>query len=128
MAFWKPVVVGVDSTPESAGAAAKGWNIAAAADTSCFLVHGMREVLDVSAIPSAEFNPEDVNERLAGVVHHRLTSAFLGEVPPEALDRVEVRLGNPTWALRRAVQDHDAGLLVLGGKHHAPPANWRCIP
>ena len=41
-----------------------------------------------------------------------------------AIDQLQVRLGNPSWVLAGAVEESQAGLLVLGGKHHAAPVRW----
>lgn len=122
---WKPVVVGVDDSTESASAAAMGWKIAQAAGTDCYLVHGTREV---SAIPVAPplppFDPAELSEQLTQAARTRLEGILSGTVPAAVLEHFEVRLGNGAWAIRHAVEDHDAGLVVVGGKHHAPPARW----
>lgn len=122
---WKPVIVGVDESPESAGAAAMAWKIAVAAGTECYVVHGTREV---SAIPVSPpplpFDPNQLGKRLAEAARQRLEEAIRGHVPPEVLKHIEVRLGNGAWALLHAVEEHGASVVVLGGKHHAPPARW----
>lgn len=122
---WKPVIVGVDESPESAGAAVIAWKIAVAAGTECYVVHGTREV---SAIPVSPpplpFDPNRLGRRLTEAARQRLEEALRGHVPAEALKHIEVRLGNGAWALLHAVEEHGASLVVLGGKHHAPPARW----
>jgi nucleotide-binding universal stress UspA family protein len=124
-AGWKPVIVGVDQSPESAGAAAMGWKIASAAGTECYLVHGTHEVSAISVSPPPlPFDPDKLTKQLTEAVYRKLKEALRGHVPPEALKHVEVRLGNGAWALHHSVEEHDAGLVVLGGKHHAPPARW----
>ena len=53
---WKPIVVGVDESPESACAAALGWRIAQAAGVTCHFVHATRDIrgsLDVGQTQEA---------------------------------------------------------------------------
>src|SRR3990172_3613915 len=42
---WKPIVAGVDASPQAATAAAFAWRIAQAANTECFFVHGRPPLL-----------------------------------------------------------------------------------
>jgi nucleotide-binding universal stress UspA family protein len=53
-----------------------------------------------------------------------ICDTLAGQVPGEALDCIDVRMGNPAWVLDQAVGEYEAGLLVLGGKHHAAPVRW----
>lgn len=122
---WKPIIVGIDDVPESAAAAAMGWKIATAAGTRCVLVHGSREA---SAIPVSQppgpFDPDDLSQRLRAAAKRKLEATLQGRIPAQALEHLEVRLGSGAWALAHAVREHDGGLVVLGGKHHAPPVRW----
>lgn len=122
---WKPVVVGVDVSPESAGAAALGCKIASAAGTTCHLVHGTRAVTAIPVSPPPlPVDPVTLTKQLTEAAARSVKAALGGYAPASALENLEVRLGNGAWALRHAVEDHEAGLVVLGGKHHAPPARW----
>ncbi len=122
---WKPVVVGVDVSPESAGAAALGCKIAAAAGTTCHLVHGTRAVTAIPVSPPPlPVDPVALTKQLTEAAGRKVKQALGGHAPAAALESLEVRLGNGAWALRHSIEDHDAGLVVLGGKHHAPPARW----
>lgn len=122
---WKPIIVGIDHSPESAAAAAMGWKIASMAGTKCVLVHGSREV---SALPISPppwpFDSGELSKRLSAAARRKLEATLQGQVPADALEHLEVRLGNGAWALCHAVTEHGGSLVVLGGKHHAPPARW----
>lgn len=117
---WKPVVAGVDASREGALAAAMAWAVAEAAQVSCRLVHVTR------ALPSvpAGIDADQVAASVASDARQRVADALSGNAPPESLDRIEVREGNPAWVLGQAVREDGAGLLVLGGKHHAAPVRW----
>ena len=117
---WKPVVAGVDASREGALAAAMAWAVAEAAQVGCRLVHVTR------ALPSvpAGMDADQVAATVASDARQRVADALSGNAPPESLDRIEVREGNPAWVLGQAVREDGAGLLVLGGKHHAAPVRW----
>lgn len=121
---WKPIVAGVDASPESAAAAATAWKISVTADTGCFLVHATRHPSDIPIFVEAQADMDELAQRMTAASRQRLEDALRDHVPARALERVEVHLTNPTWALKHAVEEHDAGLVVLGGKHHSPPARW----
>src|SRR5207245_5041475 len=54
----------------------------------------------------------------------RVTAALSGRVPPKTLDEMIVRLGAPAMALKQAVAEVDAEIVVLGGKHHSTLGRW----
>src|SRR5262245_50390810 len=96
---WKPIVVGVDASPEAAWAATAGAALAKAGGTTCHLVHATRAV--VPAVALAEL-PERIEELAAAelaqarkAVEHRLHSV----VPQALLDRLVVRPGRPARVL-----------------------------
>jgi nucleotide-binding universal stress UspA family protein len=117
---WYPVVAGVEDSPDSVPAAALAWRMAQAAGTACHLVHVMRELPRVPH-PADE---RDVAAQATAAARERLVAALHEAAPAEVLDRLEIRRGNVTWELAAAVRHHGAGLLVLGGKHHAAPVRW----
>ncbi len=115
------VIVGVDATPAGALAAATGWTVAQAAGVPCRLVH-------VTPAPSAAARGVpaqlDLIEGLIAAARSHVVDALSGHAPDDTLRAIEVLVGNPAWELRRVITDTSAGLLVLGGKHHAPPVRW----
>jgi nucleotide-binding universal stress UspA family protein len=54
----------------------------------------------------------------------RLLEALQGKVPRPVLDRLDVRFGPAPIVLKEAIQESDADLLVLGGKHHSALGRW----
>jgi nucleotide-binding universal stress UspA family protein len=116
----QPVIVGVDASPAGVLAATTGWAVSFAGDVPCRLVHAIRP-------PSALAVDPESSALLDGLLaksRAEIIETIRHHVPPEALDELEIRLGNPTWVLRQAVADASAHLVVLGGKHHAAPIRW----
>lgn len=124
MSVWKPIIVGVDGSKESIHAALTAWEIAGKAATSCYLVHGTGEVEDIPLMLSVDVALAELQEHITAKTRQRLEEALRGQVPPALLDQLEVRLGKPAWAIAQAVGQHDASLLVLGGKRHTAPVRW----
>jgi nucleotide-binding universal stress UspA family protein len=65
------------------------------------------------------------------LMQQQLDAALLGlqatierSLPPEALRQLEVRSGRGAAAVTQAARDHQAGLIVLGGKHHSALGRW----
>jgi nucleotide-binding universal stress UspA family protein len=54
----------------------------------------------------------------------RLARALLPHVPPRVIADLDVRLGRSGPVLAAAAAEHDAGLLILGGKHHGMVGRW----
>jgi nucleotide-binding universal stress UspA family protein len=108
---WKPIVVGVDGSPEAASAAVFAAGLAQRAATACRLVHASRDALGSV--------PEPGGEQRAQVV------AALGtRVPAAVLETLMIRRGRPAAVLNGAVATLGAELVVLGGKHHPALARW----
>jgi len=121
---WGPIVVGVDGSSESAGAAKLGYRIARAADENCYLVHATP---DAWAPLTAVGDPKQVHETqrlLLGVARHRVAQTFRDTVAPELLEELDVRLGHSAVVLQDVARERGAGLLVLGGKHHSALERW----
>src|SRR5438477_1448081 len=118
---WQPIVVGVDASPEAAGAAGFACRMARVAGTSCHLVHGARDVWASVGVD------EGVGE-LRGVsldaVRAHLTATLEDVVPRDLVDTMTVRLGPAAVVLKQAVTDLGAELVVLGGKHHSAWGRW----
>jgi nucleotide-binding universal stress UspA family protein len=119
----KAVIVGVDATPAGALAAATGWTVAQAAGVPCRLVH-VTPAPSVPAGGAVETARPDLLEQVVASARARMIDALRGHAPDDVLQSIEVLSGNPAWELRRVIAEVSAGLLVLGGKHHAPPVRW----
>ena len=124
MTTWKPIVAGVDSSPQGAQAAAVAWRIAGAAGTECHFVHGAHPLLHAPAVPDFMGDPDVLMERQVESARARVVAALQTAVPPGARNRLEVRMGRGAAVVVRAAQECDAGLIVLGGKHHSALGRW----
>lgn len=117
---WKPIVVGVDASPEATAAAAFASVTADRAGTSCQLVHATRDALALVHAPEIA----RYRHALVDQAHRQIEAALLGKVPPTVLARLIVRLGPTAAVLKHAVAELGAGLVVLGGKHRAALGRW----
>jgi nucleotide-binding universal stress UspA family protein len=123
--FWRPVLVGVDATSASAHAARVGRDLATLAGVQAHLLHATPEAWTVPPAPHTfAVNPDALNEAACDAARAVVMQALAGQVPPDALDRLTVRPGRPATVLRDAARDLDAGLIVLGGKHHSALGRW----
>jgi len=121
---WKPIIVRVDESPESASAAALGWRIAQAAGVTCHFVHATRDIRGSLDLGQTQEAAEELQLRLLTAVRQRVERPLEDRLPTEALRYLVVRAGRAPAILQRAVADYDAGLVVLGGKHHSALSRW----
>lgn len=121
---WHPVVVGIDASHAAARAAQLGIGIASAAGVECRLVHAARDTW--SALAAAEIPVQAVEFRDAALTTARnsLTSTLTSRIPAQALQQAVIREGWPPAVLDDVVRELDAGLLVLGAKHHTALGRW----
>jgi nucleotide-binding universal stress UspA family protein len=118
----RPIVVGVNGSPESVRAARVAWTLSQALRGPCHLVHAVGyPVLDSTfGIAPASLSP--VFEQLLAAARRDLEVGLAGSLPAEALAGLEVRLGRPARALAQAATERGAGLVVVGGKPHGAVA------
>lgn len=123
---WKPVLVAVDGSPASGAAAAAGWALADAAGVPCHLLHALPEAWELPVEPRAAYglDPADLNRAAAEYARRTIVEALQDAVQPEALEHLEIRIGRPAAAVADAVREHDAGLVIVGGKHHTALGRW----
>jgi nucleotide-binding universal stress UspA family protein len=121
---WKPIVAGVDGSAESARAAAFAADLAQAAGTSCQLVHVTRDEWSALAIAEMPGRAQEFRKTLMAQARERLQHTLWGIVPPDAIQKMMVLPGRTPDALKQVATECDAGLVVLGGKHHAAVARW----
>jgi nucleotide-binding universal stress UspA family protein len=118
---WKPIVVGVDTSVEAAGAAVFAAGAAQRVATTCYLVHATNDVL--ASVPG----PEDDRypyARLNRQACAGVAAALGSRVPASVLETLTVRWGSPAAVLNGAVAALGAELVVLGGKYHSALARW----
>lgn len=116
---WKPIVAGVDGTPESVRAAAVAVTlIAQRAGTACTLVSA---IPDYQKILAGYSEGQDV-VRIARDARARdliaLAASLNGFVPQHLIDGIELHPGRPPIVLREAARRLGAGTIVVGHKRH----------
>src|SRR5436309_4978842 len=108
---WQPIVVGVDASPEAAGAAAFAFRMSQRAGTSCHLVHAARDAWASVGVA------EGVDELWHALIHQaraNITTTLKNVVPKELADDLTVRLGRAPLVLKEAVRELGAEFGVLG--------------
>jgi nucleotide-binding universal stress UspA family protein len=119
-----PVVVGVDRCPESVAAAAAGWRFAEAAGVRCHLVHATRDVRSALDLAGAGVALDDLQLAMLARARSEIVAALEDRVPPHVLEGLTVRAGRPAAVLAEVIEETDAGMVVLGGKHHSTLGRW----
>jgi len=115
---WKPIVVGVDASPEAADAAVLAVAVAHRAETSCHLLHATR---GSGHAPRRDSYPYTRRYEQASV---QVAAALGNRVPAAVLKTLAVHRGKPAAVLNEAVAALGAELVVLGGKHHSTLGRW----
>jgi nucleotide-binding universal stress UspA family protein len=124
-ANWQPIVVGVDSSAAAAEAVRVGWTIADRVGVSCRLVHATPEAWTVPTAPhTSTEQPDLLNAAVREAAKSAVRDSLGGDVPAGALDMIEVRTGRAATAICDCAHEMQAGLVVLGGKHHTTLGRW----
>jgi nucleotide-binding universal stress UspA family protein len=121
---WSPILVGVDHSPESAGAVLVASRLARLAGTTYHPVHAVQDpgtAFAAMVLNQTLDTPEHAVERLA---RPALRDALRSHLPPPLLDAIEIRLGRPIPALQSEATRLDSRLVILGGKRHSVPERW----
>lgn len=121
---WKPIVAGVDASPEAAAAAVYAWRIAQKAGTTCHLVHATRDAW--AALTAADL-PERFGELdffLIQQAREQVAQSLGLKLPAEIVADLKVVNGRPPIVLNDAVAQRGGGMIVLGGKHHSTLGRW----
>lgn len=124
MSSWKPIVAGVDASPEAAAAAVYAWRIAEKAGTTCHLVHATRDAW--AALTAADL-PERFGELdffLIQQAREQVAQSLGLTLPKEIVADLKVVNGRPPIVLNDAVAQVGGGMIVLGGKHHSTLGRW----
>src|SRR3989442_3084757 len=115
---WKPIVVGVDASPEAADAAVFAVAVAHRAERSCHLVHATP---GSGHAPRRDSYPYTRRYEQASV---QVASALGNRVPAAVLKTLAVHRGKAAAVLNEAVAALGAQLAVLGGKHQSTLRRW----
>lgn len=115
---WKPILVGIDGSPESLRAARLGWQLAEAAGTACYFLHAVRAPGLASAAATGRTPPTQLRHDAQREIRAKLR----GVVPAAALERVHAQVGRAALALADEAARRAAGLVLLGGKRRGAVA------
>jgi nucleotide-binding universal stress UspA family protein len=121
---WKPIVVGVDTSPQAVHAARVASELATAAGTKCHLVYAVRDAWADLATTQIPINAGELNRLLIDAGRNAVEKALRGQIPAEVLSRLNVRVGRPAVVVAEAATTLGAELIVLGGKHHTTAGRW----
>lgn len=114
---WKPIIAGVDGSPESLRAAALAWRIARAADAHCILVYAVPDIWAPGGVAPLMQSPE-IFDRFGADVRRWLAEEVGAEIPGVVREALIVRPGRAGFVLADIAREHDAELIVVGGRHH----------
>lgn len=121
---FKSIVVGVDGSAEGIHAAVVASRIAQAAGGRCVLVHAARDPWTEASVAQIPLDLAELNRLTLDSARAWLLMKLADAVPQAMLDGFEVRFGSPGSVLADAIREHEADLLVLGGKHHTTIGRW----
>jgi nucleotide-binding universal stress UspA family protein len=120
----RPIVVGVDASVEGASAATLGWWIAEQELARCQLVHAVRDsIADLVAL-QVPVDLEPPRRTLLLQERDAIEAALKAAVPDAVLHQLELRFGQPGTVINQVVAEHNAGLIVVGGRHHSVLGRW----
>ncbi len=120
----RSIVAGVDDSPEGIRSANLAWAIASKCGVDCRLVHAAREYWATSGGTDVPIDVGAMNRAVLQIATERLTEALSPTIPQETLANLDVRLGRAAVLIRDVAAECDAGLVVLGAKHHAAVTRW----
>jgi nucleotide-binding universal stress UspA family protein len=121
---WKPIVAGVDLSPEGIRAAVLATRLAQAAEASCYLVHAVRDPWTEASLAQIPMDLSELNRIVLDSARARLVGQLKGKVGERTFDRLDIRFGPAPVVLGEVVDERDAELIVLGGKHHSAVGRW----
>jgi len=120
----QPIVVGVDGSTESASAASVAWMLARAADVPCRLVYAIDDVNASLAMAGTGVVTEALQLAALAGARAELRASLQDCVAPAVVDAMVVSTGATADVLEAVVDETDATMLVLGGKHHSKLGRW----
>jgi nucleotide-binding universal stress UspA family protein len=119
----KNIVAGIDGSKEGIWAAASAWKLAQRADANCRLIHATYDASSLAAMPPS-VNLGEYLDNITDEARGKLVESLRGEVPEEALEAIEVEMGNPSYVVQEAAREAKADLVVLGGRRRTSVMRW----
>jgi len=89
---WKPIVAGVDASPQGTRAAVVAARLAETAGTTCYLAHAVRDPFTDVTMAQVPMDLSEVGRIVRNTASMRIRNELQGKVPPAVLDRLDVRL------------------------------------
>jgi nucleotide-binding universal stress UspA family protein len=117
----RPVVVGVDHSPEALRAVELAARIADAAGASLIPVHAVPVVpliSDAVGMVPMRLYPPEVQDDVTRASRAEVVRALQNVLPAAAVRRLEVRTGPAAFVIADVAHTRRAQLVVLGGKTH----------
>lgn len=114
----KPIVVGVDDSPEARRALALAWKIAEAAHAPLVLVHAVPDLWLATGLGDTPAVLPEVQEALTHASRTQIERVIDEVLPRSAPRRLEVRTGPAAFAIAEVARKQRAELVVLGGRQH----------
>lgn len=111
----KPIVVGVDGSPESVDAVRIGYHLARAAGAPFRLVHAVPDAWTAVVAAQVPMMP-DLPERIIADSRAAVAATLSPVLPADVIDRLDVRIGRAAVVLAEFAGD--AQLIVVGAKEH----------
>ena len=90
---WKPIVVGVDGSPESVRAAVTGSMIAEKAGAECVIVHAVPDYLASFTAPDVSLDVSGLEDMAMEHAREFITGTLKGDVRPELLAGLRSEVG-----------------------------------
>jgi nucleotide-binding universal stress UspA family protein len=115
----KPIVVGVDDSPESRRALALAWKIAEAAHAELIPVHAVPDLWLATGLGDTPVVLPEVQESLTQASRKQIEGVIAEVLPHSAARHLEVRTGPAAFAIAAVARQRRAELVVLGGRQHA---------
>ncbi|HEV2670520.1 MAG TPA: universal stress protein [Gemmatimonadales bacterium] len=121
---WGPIVVGVDTSPAAAGAAAVGERIGRLASVPCRLIHAVRDAWAPLVAVSPDPQVAEKQQLQLVVARHHMNEALGTAVSGQLREKLDVVFGPAAVVLQQAMREQRPGLVILGGKHHSALERW----
>ena len=115
---WKPIIIGVDGTPESLRAAALAAKIASAAHTKLVAVHAVPVIPAFSGVVGIEPMPAYSPELQGELVRASRDQMARALEKIGAVQQLEVLTGPAPFVIAEVARRRRAELVILGGKRH----------
>jgi len=114
----RPIVVGVDDSPESLRALTIAWTIAEAAHAPLIPVHAVPDLWLATGLNETPAVTPEVQRALTDGARKRIERLIREVIPDAAAVRLEVVTGPAAFAIADVARTRRAELVVLGGRQH----------